>query len=270
LPHASADQLADYYPGTYSAHLLEGGLLGRAQELGQRLIFSRAFARVPLSALTDVSPGAVLDVGCGRGDLGAALLRRGWSVTGIDPSEHACAVARARGLDTRVATLETAGLADATFDAVVMSHSLEHVPAPRADLARAFRILRPGGLLLVSVPNFASWQRAVFGSRWYALDVPRHRTHFTGRSLAHALRAEGYDLVSLRTTSSSAVLVASLQYVLADRIVLTHGPTAWGAYGLHTLLAPANRLVDRLHGERALLDAVARRPASRHSVTLAE
>jgi 2-polyprenyl-3-methyl-5-hydroxy-6-metoxy-1,4-benzoquinol methylase len=253
--------LGAYYPDSYAAHVLDGGLLGRAQERGRRLIVDRSFARVPFSALTRVPPGAVLDVGCGRGDLGAALVRRGWHVTGIDPSAHACAVARMRGLETQVATLESATLTADSFDAVVMSHSLEHVPAPRADLARVRRLLRPGGLLLISVPNFASWQRELFGSEWFALDLPRHRTHFTPQSLEQALRGEGFELVSMRTTSSSGVLVATLQYVLAGRLILTRAPAAWLSYLFAALLAPVNRLGDRRCGDRALLDVVARRPA---------
>jgi len=260
LPPAATDELSSYYPDTYSAHLLEEGLLGSVQQLGQRLILNRAFARAPFGALAEVPPGAVLDVGCGRGDLGAALVRRGWHVTGIDPSEQACAVARTRGVQAEVATLESASFREEMFDAVVMSHSLEHVPAPRADLARAHRLLRPGGLLLISVPNFGSWQRELFGSKWFALDLPRHRTHFTPRSLEYALSAEGFELVSMQTTSSSAVLVATLQYVLAGRMIFRHGPSAWAAYGFNALLSLPNRTVDRLRGERALLDAVARRP----------
>jgi 2-polyprenyl-3-methyl-5-hydroxy-6-metoxy-1,4-benzoquinol methylase len=261
LPHATTEDLSSFYPDAYSAHLLESGLLGSVQELGQRLILDRALARPPLAALTKLAPGRLLDVGCGRGDLGAALVRRGWRVAGIDPSEQACAIARARGVDTCVATLESAPFEEAAFDAVVMNHSLEHVVDPRDDLARCYRLLRPGGLLIVSVPNFGSWQLEVFGSKWYALDLPRHRTHFTLRALGRALSAQGFEIVSLRTTTSTAVLVASLQLALLGRQVLTHGPSAWTAYGFSALLAPLNRIVDRVLGGRALLDAVARRPA---------
>jgi 2-polyprenyl-3-methyl-5-hydroxy-6-metoxy-1,4-benzoquinol methylase len=169
-------------------------------------------------------------------------------------------VARTRGMETQVATLESAMLADESFDVVVMSHSLEHVAEPRADLARVRRLLRPGGLLLVSVPNFGSWQRERFGAEWFALDVPRHRTHFTPRSLAHALQGEGFELVSMRATSSSGVLVATLQYVVAGRLIFTQAPAAWLSYVFAVLLAPVNRLGDRLRGGRALLDVVARRP----------
>ena len=260
LPPASSEELGAFYPTSYAAHVLERVLLGRAQEHGRRLIVDRSFARAPLSALNRLPTGAVLDVGCGRGDLGAALVRRGWRVTGIDPSDQACAVARTRGMETRVATLESAMLADESFDVVVMSHSLEHVAEPRADLARVRRLLRPGGLLLISVPNFGSWQRERFGAEWFALDVPRHRTHFTPRSLAHALQGEGFELVSMRATSSSGVLVATLQYVVAGRLILTQAPAAWLSYVFAVLLAPVNRLGDRLRGGRALLDVVARRP----------
>jgi 2-polyprenyl-3-methyl-5-hydroxy-6-metoxy-1,4-benzoquinol methylase len=260
LPAASSAELDAFYPNTYSAHLLERGRLGAIQERGQRLILHRALARLPLRALSERPPGELLDVGCGRGDLGAELVRRGWHVAGVDPSAGAAATARARGLDARVGTLESVAYRDERFDAAVMNHTLEHMPDPIADLDRVFRVLRPGGLLLISVPNFASWQRRLFGSRWYPLDLPRHRTHFTQRSLRLALESAGFDVVSCRTTSDSAALAASLQYALAGRQLFTHGPAAWTAYGLHALLSPLNRAVDRLDGERAFVDAVAQRP----------
>jgi 2-polyprenyl-3-methyl-5-hydroxy-6-metoxy-1,4-benzoquinol methylase len=260
LPPASSAELEAFYPETYAAHLLERGLLGAIQERGQRLILHRALARLPLRALRERTPGELLDVGCGRGDLGAELIRRGWQVAGVDPSAAAAVTARMRGLDASVGTLQSVGYASESFDAVVMNHTLEHVPDPVADLARAFRVLRPGGLLLISVPNFASWQRGLFGSKWYPLDLPRHRTHFTQRSLRLALETAKFDIVACRTTSDSAVLAATLQYVLAGRQLLTHGPGAWSAYAFHALLSPLNRVVDLVHGERAFVDAVAQRP----------
>ena len=259
-PPASEEELDDFYPHSYSAHRLQEGLLRSVQELGQRLMLNRALARPPLLALSDVPTGDLLDVGCGRGDLGAALVNRGWRVVGIDPSPAACAIAESRGLGTHIGTLESVTLAKQSFDAVVMNHSLEHVVNPLRDIAHAYQLLRPGGLIVVSVPNFASWQRVLFVSKWFPLDLPRHRTHFTPRSLHLALEREGFEILGLQSTSDSAALVATLQYALAGRLLLVRAPVAWLAYGFGALLSPVNRLVDRLHGQRALLDVVARRP----------
>jgi SAM-dependent methyltransferase len=262
LPAASADELGGYYPDDYSAYApLETGLARAVQRAGHRVVMWHAFSRPPLSTLTRVPPGDVLDVGCGRGDQGAELLRRGWQVVGIDPSEQACAVARSRGVQASPGMLASAPLEEESFDAVLMNHSLEHVSDPRGDLARVFRLLRPGGLLVASMPNFASWQRKRFGPSWYALDLPRHRTHFTPGSLRRALEVEGFEIVSFQTSGSSWALLSSLQYAVLGRQLFTHPPLAWVGAGLSTVLAPISWILDRLLGGPADLDAVARRPA---------
>src|SRR5438034_3445369 len=158
VPCASAAELASFYPTSYG-YTLEPGVLGRLQRMIQRALFLYVLARPPLRAVARLSPGVLLDVGCGRGDLGEALVRRGWRVAGVEPSAEACALARSRGVDATVGTLETVTYADDAFDAAVMRHSLEHVPDPIADLERVRRVVRPGGLLVISVPNFACWER---------------------------------------------------------------------------------------------------------------
>jgi SAM-dependent methyltransferase len=259
LPRASPDEIDSYYPPSYHAYTLEGGVVGRAERAARRLIVNHALRRQPLRMLAELPPGTLLDVGCGRGDLGAAFARRRWRVSGVDPSAEACAVARGRGVDARPGTLESVDFAAGSFDAAVMSHSLEHLPDPRADLARIHRALRPGGLILVSVPNFASWQRDRFGSSWFHLDLPRHRTHFTPHSLGHALSSAGFEVISLHGAGDGGSLLASLQYAAAGRLLLARGPAAWLGYGLGGLLSPVTALVDRVLGEGPLLHAVARR-----------
>ena len=259
LPSAAQDDLAAFYPDSYQAYVLQRGILGAIQQRGQELILDRALTRAPLDALTKNGHGAVLDVGCGRGDLGAALLRRGLRVSGIDPSSSACELARARGIDAHVGTLESVSLEDASFDAVVMTHSLEHVVDPCGDLGRVRRLLRPGGTLVISLPNFGSRQRRWFGTNWFPLELPRHRTHFTRESLGRALSGAGFEISSLGAGSDNGfALLASLQYRFAGRLVLDRPPQAWLGYAF----SPASRLVDVIARDGALLNAVARRPAA--------
>jgi 2-polyprenyl-3-methyl-5-hydroxy-6-metoxy-1,4-benzoquinol methylase len=108
------------------------------------------------------------------------------------------AAARALGADVRQAgvldaeTAETAETAAGSLDAVTLWHVLEHVDDPRAALERIAGWLAPGGTLLVGVPNLTSFQARVGGERWYHLDVPRHRSHFTTQGIHALLLANGY------------------------------------------------------------------------------
>jgi 2-polyprenyl-3-methyl-5-hydroxy-6-metoxy-1,4-benzoquinol methylase len=258
-PPVSQQELAAFYPGSYQAYVLQQGMLGKVQRRGQQFVLARALRRVPLEALAHRTAGTVLDVGCGRGDLGEALLRRGWRVSGIDPSPSACALAEARGIAAHVGTLESVPLEEQSFDAAVMTHSLEHVVDPRGDLGRVWRLLRPGGTLVISLPNFGSWQRRRFGADWFPLELPRHRTHFTRDSLERALTGEGFEIVSLGPGSDNGfALLASLQYRLAGELVLDRPPQAWLGYAF----SPVSRLIDLSTRDGALLNAVVRRPAA--------
>ena len=122
-------------------------------------------------------------------------------------------------------------------------------------------MLAPGGLVLVSVPNFGSWQRRLFGGAWYHLDLPRHRVHFATATLERALRAAGFDEVVLSHTSSAVGLPASVQYRVAGRCLFPDGLRLRVATGLCALGLPLAVLLDRVLGEGDTLHATARRPA---------
>jgi SAM-dependent methyltransferase len=256
LPRVPDEQLATYYPQSYG-YLVESALQRRIQ----KVFFARAVKHPPWRVLADGRPGALLDVGCGRGDLGAALREQGWRVAGIDPSADAVAVARARGIDAQTGTLSTAAFDAEAFDAVAMRHSLEHVPDPLGDLKRIHRMLKPGGLLVVSLPNFDSWERRRFGSAWFHLDLPRHRTHFGPTSLKLALDQTGFDVVTMETAGDAGSLLASVQYRLAGHLVSNSVPALWAQYGLGIVATPVRALLDRQPGGGPVLNAVALRSA---------
>lgn len=138
----------------------------------------------------------VLDAGAGGGRLVAALAARGHDAYGIEPSERSRERAAAAGLDVRdepVHGHEAHGL-----DAVVLWHVLEHLDDPRGALERAHGWLRPGGLLLLGVPNPASAQARVAGPGWLHFDAPRHRVHLTPRGLDSLVGSAGLEPVSTR------------------------------------------------------------------------
>jgi hypothetical protein len=72
-------------------------------------------------------------------------------------------------------------------------HSLEHLEDPLAVLCDAANLMKPGGIVVVAVPNFSSVQARAGGRHWLHLDVPRHLSHFSPTSLARTLRAAGFE-----------------------------------------------------------------------------
>jgi 2-polyprenyl-3-methyl-5-hydroxy-6-metoxy-1,4-benzoquinol methylase len=117
----------------------------------------------------------VLDVGCGGGEWLMFLQEHGCEVSGLDPSEEACAAARRRGL-ARIhrGSLVENDLPENHFDLVTGIHCLEHAPSPSEFVRGAARLVREGGWLGVSIPNVASWEARRARGRWYHLDPPYH------------------------------------------------------------------------------------------------
>lgn len=259
-PVVGGDELGAYYPSGYGPYADPANpVIGLISRLIRRRQSRRALATFPLAALRAASPGLGLDVGCGRGDLAAGLIGAGWRMAGIEPSPDAAANARARGVDVRVGTLASCALEPSRYDAAVFQHSLEHTAEPLPDLERVRAALRPGGLVAITVPNFDNWQARRLGSRWYHLDVPRHRTHFTSAGLTTLLRRAGLEPAKLSTSTSTVGLPASLQYRIAGRCLFPDGMALRVASGLCVLTLPAAALTNRLGGGGDQLHALARR-----------
>jgi SAM-dependent methyltransferase len=202
----------------------------RLGALVDRLRIDAVLRLGPYRPLTRRMPGRLLDVGCGVGDLMAALERHGWDVVGLEPSRVACSHAAGRGLEVHCGTIDEAPWGDSTFDAIVFNHALEHIPNPEDALRRAAALLRPGGILAVAVPNFGSWQRRLFGSRWFQLDLPRHLQHFDRGSLGSLATRAGLQPLEFRTASMRPGLLMSLQYACFGRPVFNGRGLRWAAW----------------------------------------
>ena len=161
--------------------------------------------------------GRVLDVGCGNGLFVAEAAAAGWQASGIDLDTAAVEAGRSIGLDLAVEGIEQrAAREPAAFDAVTLSHVLEHVPDPVAFLASARDLLRPGGVVWIATPNLASEGHRRYGAAWVHLDPPRHFVLFEEHSLRRALQAAGFVATRiLRPTPNATAAFAISEAVRA-------------------------------------------------------
>lgn len=204
--------------GSEAADAGPGGWLAAAARLKRwRLCASgREAAIIPF-----VGEGRLLDVGCGTGKDLLRLQQAGWKVTGVEISPYAASLARARlGCEVVPGHFDEAPLEGRRFDVVRLSHVLEHLPSPRRSLGKAHRLLGPGGLLWVEVPNAASLERYLFGGQWFQWDLPRHLYHFTPATLVRLLRDTGFRPRAVNCDGRMAFFAESLANVLAERFGL--------------------------------------------------
>jgi SAM-dependent methyltransferase len=186
----------------------EGALTGLYDEIGEdyftdprMLAFyfdPHRFERELGFVARHLTPGSrLMDVGCCVGAFVAAAEKAGYQTSGIDISTAAVNCGRSRGLSLRVENMLTTPYSE-PLDAVSLWNVLEHVPSPLAFLRKSFEVLRPGGCLFASVPNFQSLSQKVLGSR-HNLVCVEHLNYFTPRTFVETVASAGFEVQTIRS-----------------------------------------------------------------------
>lgn len=152
--------------------------------------------------------GNLLDVGCGGGRFLNRMKRRGWEVEGIDFDGQATSkVTKRYGIKTHVGDLKQCALPTNSFDVITMSQTIEHLHDPIATLRESLRILKPGGLLVMTTPNVRSIGAGDFGAFWRGWEAPRHLHLFSVESLQQLTQRAGFEVTEARTYSAGSAVV---------------------------------------------------------------
>ncbi len=230
-------------PDFYEEGYFKGRKSGREKRFEHRVRKGMSWIS---DALSLRGGGSMLDVGCSMGYLLEAGRRLGLEACGVDVSRYAVEHCRSLGFDAREGTLEHLPFEDERFSVVLMKHVLEHTPEPLTALAEVRRVLKPGGVVLVAVPDLSYWKGwwmrrsgrdfrpDELGAQHYvyfhldalAAALSRAGFHIRARSKALFRRAFGWPgaLEALRFAALGAwqVLARALRlrrelYVLAER-----------------------------------------------------
>lgn len=165
-----------------------------------------------------IENGRLLDIGCGAGKFLDEIKPYGFETYGVDLDERATAYAREQGHNVFCKPIEDANFDDNFFDVVRASHVVEHMPNPEQALLEAYRVLKPGGLFLVLLPNIDSFLAKKYRSYWFQLDIPRHLYHFTPESISKLLTKAGFNEIKITTHNSVSHIVLSRQYLKNEKV----------------------------------------------------
>ncbi|RME45677.1 MAG: class I SAM-dependent methyltransferase [Deltaproteobacteria bacterium] len=195
-PLPSEAEIERLYPPRFYRRKERGGERFLSRLLGwyEALTYRRRLAWIGNAA-----PGRtrLLDVGCGNGRFLALAASAGWVATGVEASPAGAAAARSDyGLTVHEGFLPDLSLPPASFDAITMWHVLEHIPEFQRVVECCRDLLRPGGRLVIAVPNFAGVEARCFREKWALFDLPRHVVFFTPQTLRRLVGACG--LVPIR------------------------------------------------------------------------
>ncbi len=273
-PRPPGAAIARYYNDTYSWKADEPvqGLLPRmihGAEHWYRFHLLRYEARKVLRFCRPRPGAEVLDVGCGSGDRLLVYRELGLEPYGVEISSAAAYARDHLGLRVRCGTLRTAAYENDQFDLVTLYNVLEHLHEPNEELDEIHRILRPGGCLVIEVPNADCLQFRLFGARWSALDVPRDLAYWTVPRLRRMMDKHRFEVTRVDQWTSwlhPPMIVLTLCPGLDPRRVWAEAAGGGGQgivsralWGAMTLLTPPITFVESLVGRGSSMVFYARK-----------
>ncbi len=187
-------ELSDDYEEEYHAPYVQQGVAIHPHQLAH--FADLATAMLPRFGEKDIS---FLDVGCSTGRALQLARMIGMTAEGFDVSKWSAQHCADQGFKTRCAPSLIDAYAAESFDVVHCSHTIEHVPDPVRYIQEMYAILKPKGFLMLSCPNYASFERVVFGRKWGIWCLDSHLWQFTKDQVVRLLKASRFTVASSRT-----------------------------------------------------------------------
>jgi len=159
--------------------------------------------------------GKILDIGCGQGQFLHMLNDRGWDCVGIERSvklkEY---VSKKYNIPVMDADMKKWEFKNQEFDVINIYHVIEHIEEPETLLKKVREIIKDDGILIMGLPNIASFQSGVFSNKWFHLDLPRHLLHYSHETITVLLNKCGFEVISNKGFSFEHDTYGQLQSIL--------------------------------------------------------
>lgn len=190
-PRPSLEDLGSYYESdAYISHTDSAkGFVDRIYQAVKKY----ALVQKRKLVSTHIPDKSLLDIGCGTGDFLLELKRNGWKVSGMEPNSGARAKAEQKLSASLFSNPDLSEINDGSWEGLSMWHVLEHVPDPNETVSQLWRILKKGGIAIIAVPNFKSWDAKHYKKHWAAFDVPRHLFHFSQGGMKDLFLKNGFS-----------------------------------------------------------------------------
>ena len=214
-PRPDSNAIGKYYQSEeyYSHQQNQSGFIPRLYERVKTINLRN---KVNL-AIGGLPTGRLLDIGCGVGDFLRQVKTRQWEINGIEPSESARSIAESRLNFRPIDPTAITSLQDASFDVITLWHVLEHVDDLKSETHEILRLLKPGGRLIVALPNYQSFDCQYFKDKWAAWDVPRHLNHFSQKTLQNIFISLGFIPMDVKKLVWDAYYISFLSERYAKR-----------------------------------------------------
>lgn len=149
----------------------------------------------------------ILDVGCGPGIFLIEAKKRGWEVYGTEYTDKQIEYLKQKGINTFQGKLTDIAFAPDMFDIIISSEVIEHINNPVEEMTHFNRLLRKGGLVYITTPNFNALERFLLKGDYEIIEYPNHLCYYTKKTLNLLLKQHGFKKLKLTTTGISIARV---------------------------------------------------------------
>ena len=153
----------------------------------------------------------LIDVGCGIGYFLEVAKKRGWEVYGTEFTEEAVKICEAKGASMQLGVLNPSNYEPESFDVVCSFEVIEHINNPRVELTNFNKLLRKGGVVYCTTPNFNAVERYQLGADWNVLGYPEHLSYYTPKTLKRVFRETGFKAKKVLATGISLTRIKKSQ-----------------------------------------------------------
>lgn len=180
--------------------------------------------------------GHLLDIGAGTGHFLNTMSKAGWKVTGIEINDKAREYAITRfGLDL-IPPENIKILPDKSIDCITLWHVLEHIQDPNKYFREIKRLLKPGGIVIVALPNINSFDAEYYREHWAALDVPRHLWHFNPSTFKIFAEKNGFRTAEIYNLPLDVFYISILSERIKDsRLPFLRGMVRGMIFSIRTI-----------------------------------